>query len=174
MKNTKSLLLICFLILRVSNNCKVEVKQDEIQPDSESAPLKLDRQTLGNLCWKILHNFAAGYPDSPSDAHKAALKDLFFGFRQLFPCEMCRGHFNKMIDENPLVDTDRKSLTEYLCKIHNIVNKRIGHEIFDCSSLDEYYGGYDLSTNDVNYEADDEKEEEKENADLEEEEEKTS
>ena len=170
MKKTKSLIFFCLLLASITNSCKIEVKQDQIQPDSESAPLKLDRQTLGNLCWKVLHNFAAGYPDQPTDEHKAALKDLFVGFRQLFPCEMCRGHFNKMIDENPLVDTDRKSFSEYLCKIHNIVNKRLGHEIFDCSILDQYYGGYEVSTESANYEEDsNEEEKDDENSDLEEE-----
>lgn len=170
MKKTKSFIFFCFLLACIANSCKVEVGQDQILPDSESAPLKLDRQSLGNLCWKVLHNFAAGYPDHPTDEDKAALNDLFEGFKKLYPCEVCREHFNKMTNEYPLVNTDRKSFSGYLCKIHNIVNARIGHVQFDCSSLDNHYGGYELSTENVNYEEDsNEEEKDNENTDLEEE-----
>lgn len=36
---------------------------------------------------------------------------------------------------------DRKSLVNYFCKIHNIVNKRLNKEEFDCSKAYNEWGG---------------------------------
>lgn len=46
-----------------------------------------------------------------------------------------------MIDENPLVTSNRKDVVGYFCKIHNIVNLRLNKEIFDCEKAFDHWGG---------------------------------
>ncbi len=134
----KSLLALCLLIL-LSHQCKVEIKDNEMQPDPESQPLTISREHLGNMSWLMFHYFAGGYPENPSDDEKAAFKDLIKGFRYLFPCEMCRGHFRKMTNENPLDNSGKLATSKYFCKIHNIVNKRLGKPEFLCDRVPDVY-----------------------------------
>lgn len=39
--------------------------------------------------------------------------------------------------EHPLDVTSQKRLSEWVCKFHNRVNKKLGKPIFDCSKVDE-------------------------------------
>jgi FAD-linked sulfhydryl oxidase len=115
--------------------------RDDIIPDANSTPLRLNRASLGHISWKVLHSFAAAYPQEPKEEHKQALLSLIQAFRVLYPCEVCRGHFNRMIDENPVVTSNRHDVVIYFCEIHNIVNKRLGKPLFDCDKALEYWGG---------------------------------
>lgn len=46
-----------------------------------------------------------------------------------------------MLQENPIEVSGRYELANYLCFIHNIVNKRLGKSIFDCTNVLEFWGG---------------------------------
>lgn len=140
----KSLIYISYLILSlflINFNNSMRVTKEDIIPDADSSPLKLNRQELGKIGWKMLHSFAAAYPTEPTDKQKKAFHDLINAFRVLYPCEECRGHFDKMIEENPVKDDNRKTVVLYLCKLHNIVNKKLGKDIFDCKKAFEFWGG---------------------------------
>lgn len=138
----KSLLLISYLLfISTSNLNSLELSKDAIVPDGSSSPLRLDRQKLGHITWKVLHSFAAAYPIEPSVEAKFAWRSLIFAFTQLYPCEECRGHFKKMIDKHPPVDTNRHDVVMYVCQLHNIVNERLNKPIFDCSKAFDFWGG---------------------------------
>ena len=46
-----------------------------------------------------------------------------------------------MLSENPVKNNSREELVFYMCTIHNIVNKRLGKQIFDCNNAMNYWGG---------------------------------
>lgn len=45
-----------------------------------------------------------------------------------------------MISENPVDVSTRDNFMKYLCKIHNIVNKRIGKNEFPCENVVDVWG----------------------------------
>lgn len=45
------------------------------------------------------------------------------------------------LEAHPPATDCRQSLTKWLCIIHNKVNKKIGKPIFDCTKIDERWGG---------------------------------
>lgn len=64
-------------------------------PQHHQVECPLDRQELGRFSWSLLHTFAAYYPETPSATDKEAMNGLIVGFKQLYPCKHCRGHFQK-------------------------------------------------------------------------------
>ena len=148
----KTLLFVTYLLLSLSFINTMKVTKDSIIPDADSSPLKLDRQELGIIGWKMLHSFAAAYPTEPTKKEKLALHALVNAFRVLYPCEECRGHFNTMIESHPVKDSNRKEVVMYFCELHNIVNKKLGKEEFDCDKAFEFWGG------DCGFSGDDEEE----------------
>lgn len=40
-----------------------------------------------------------------------------------------------MISENPIQAGSREDFMKYVCTIHNIVNERLGKEIFPCENI---------------------------------------
>jgi FAD-linked sulfhydryl oxidase len=59
----------------------------------------------------------------------------------LFPCQTCRGHFKKMLQDFPVKNANREELVLYLCGLHNKVNERLSKPIFDCNKAFEFWGG---------------------------------
>ena len=45
-----------------------------------------------------------------------------------------------MIKENPVRAKSREEFMFYICEIHNIVNERIGKEIFPCEKIIDIWG----------------------------------
>ena len=41
------------------------------------------------------------------------------------------------LKKNPPLTKNRTELSQWLCRIHNEINKRLGKEEFDCSKVDE-------------------------------------
>jgi hypothetical protein len=46
-----------------------------------------------------------------------------------------------MIQEFPVKNGSRQEVVEYVCFLHNHVNKRLGKPEFDCAKASQYWGG---------------------------------
>lgn len=46
-----------------------------------------------------------------------------------------------MLEYNPIRNSNRVDLVRYICKLHNIVNKRLDKKEFDCSKAFDHWGG---------------------------------
>lgn len=44
--------------------------------------------------------------------------------------------FNR-ISKNPPAVSNQKDLSQWMCDMHNIVNKKLGKPIFDCTKVEE-------------------------------------
>lgn len=95
------------------------------------------KRELGRAGWTLLHNIAIKYPYFPTEKEKEDLKSFLILFGKLFPCEECRPHFKKMVNENPPNFEGHEKFNKWLYKVHNIVNKRIGNRIFDYNKLNK-------------------------------------
>lgn len=109
--------------------------------DDHSYKLRLSKAELGNHGWHLLHSFAASFPTEPSEEEKQQFKNLLISFTYLYPCKSCRHHFKEMLDSNPIEVDSREKISNYLCRLHNLVNQRIGKQIFDCSKNLDFWGG---------------------------------
>lgn len=138
---------LIFLILVISTYKMSHIKRRNsnvktfLFPDDSSSKLRLTKEKLGRYSWNILHTIAASYPKNPNEEDKIAIKNFVDSFSYLYPCNECKKHFQKMIDENVIKSNSREELVQYFCDLHNIVNKRLEKPIFDCKEALNYWGG---------------------------------
>ncbi|XP_014243434.1 FAD-linked sulfhydryl oxidase ALR isoform X2 [Cimex lectularius] len=111
-----------------------EKAQEQPHVDNECP---LDREDLGRATWSFLHSMAAYYPDKPTESDKRCMKQFFNSFAKFYPCNECATHFQEDLRKIPPQVSDSDQLSEWLCKMHNRVNVRLGKEAFDCSRVKE-------------------------------------
>jgi FAD-linked sulfhydryl oxidase len=89
----------------------------------------------------LLHSIASQYPDEPTEREKRDAKNLINAVAALYPCKECQTHFQTVIKRYPPEVGDSVSFQEWMCKVHNVVNEKLGKEIFDCAKVEERWGG---------------------------------
>jgi len=86
----------------------------------------------GPAMWESIHCVAFGYPLEPTPEQKKYYKDFFMNLMNVLPCKFCRDSYKDFITKEKdtvLTDDDlknRESLTKFVFKIHNRVNKKLG------------------------------------------------
>ncbi|KAJ1500546.1 hypothetical protein HMI54_004339 [Coelomomyces lativittatus] len=95
------------------------------------------RKELGHASWHLIHTMGNSYPLKPKEDEQEAMRLFLYLLGRLYPCGECASHFRAMLSEHPPGPhlKDRPSLAIYLCKLHNKVNLRLHHPIFDCSQV---------------------------------------
>lgn len=81
----------------------------------------------------------AKFPDSPTADDSAALKSYIHLFARLYPCGDCARHFQKVLEKYPPQVASRSTAAVWACHVHNVVNKRLKKEEFDCSKIGDFY-----------------------------------
>ncbi|CAG9857550.1 unnamed protein product [Phyllotreta striolata] len=97
----------------------------------------LDKEELGNKTWGLLHTIAAKYPEKPGSTDKKTMSEFFTLLSRIYPCEHCAQDFREDLKCDPPKLECREELSQWLCRLHNKVNKKIGKEEFDCSKVNE-------------------------------------
>ena len=107
--------------------------------DEPNDECPLDRNQLGAYSWALIHTFTAYYPQSPTPNDRTAMQGFLNGFKYLYPCTHCRGHFQKDYDRgmwpfilDPPNLEDHKEINLWACRQHNYVNKILGKAQFNC------------------------------------------
>ena len=86
----------------------------------------------GPAMWESLHCIAFGYPIEPTEEQKNNYKIFFTNLMNVLPCKCCRDSYKDFLtkeDDTIFTDSDlknRETLTRWLFKIHNRVNKKLG------------------------------------------------
>ncbi|KXJ70995.1 FAD-linked sulfhydryl oxidase ALR [Aedes albopictus] len=113
---------------------------DTPPPPEPSGPPKhcpLDKERLGRHTWGLLHTMAAYYPDEPSPQDRTNVQKFFEAFAKVYPCEYCAKDFQKELKDSPPEVKSQHTLSQWLCRMHNRVNVKIGKPEFDCSKVNE-------------------------------------
>ncbi|ENN75156.1 hypothetical protein D910_02402 [Dendroctonus ponderosae] len=97
----------------------------------------LDKDELGNKSWGLLHSMAAKYPEKPSQVQKCDMKTFFNVFAKFYPCQHCAEDLREEIKIDPPKVESQEQLSQWLCRLHNKVNVKVGKEVFDCSKVNE-------------------------------------
>ena len=80
----------------------------------------------------------ASYPNDPTGGDKKQITNFMHGLTNLFPCRIRGDHLLKMLKKEGVKVNSREELVNYICKIHNIVNKVLNKPIFDCKKAFDY------------------------------------
>ncbi len=129
-------------------------------PDGE-LPCPPDYTELGNSAWAFLHTMASYYPEEPevkvclcvlcgvlistttsitTPSHpqeQTAAQQLIHALAHLYPCTSCAQHLQQELQTNPPAVESRNALEQWMCRMHNSVNARLGKPMFDCSRVGE-------------------------------------
>ena len=130
-----------FLTPTITQESRTISKENILTPEGSSKPLKLTKPEIGRHSWALLHSMANTYPENPTEGEKKLMKKFMYGLARSYPCKVCGGHLLKMLDKKGLKIDSKKEFGEYLCNIHNIVNKVLNKTQFDCNKTFEIWKG---------------------------------
>uniref|UniRef100_A0A6B2EER8 Sulfhydryl oxidase n=1 Tax=Phlebotomus kandelakii TaxID=1109342 RepID=A0A6B2EER8_9DIPT len=97
----------------------------------------LDKNELGRSTWGFLHTMAAQYPKAPSQEQQRDMKSFFNHLSTFYPCEYCAKDLRDELKVDPPQAASQHDLSQWLCRLHNKVNEKLGKKVFDCTKVNE-------------------------------------
>ncbi|KAM3730383.1 hypothetical protein ACB098_12G083100 [Castanea mollissima] len=82
------------------------------------------KEDLGRATWTFLHALAA---------QMAILS-------RMYPCKECANHFKEVLRANPVQAGSHAEFSQWLCHVHNVVNRSLGKLVFPCERVDARWG----------------------------------
>eukprot|EP00879_Flechtneria_rotunda_P014243 GHRR01014880.1.p1 GENE.GHRR01014880.1~~GHRR01014880.1.p1 ORF type:complete len:316 (+),score=108.38 GHRR01014880.1:504-1451(+) len=119
-----------------SHQQEAQQQQQRRQPFwffEDEMPCPADILELGRSTWTLLHSIAAYYPDNPTPQQQQQMHQFIAALGEFYPCQECAGHLRRELKELPPAVGSAAELSDWMCRLHNMVNVRLGKPEFDCS-----------------------------------------
>ncbi|XP_062022699.1 FAD-linked sulfhydryl oxidase ERV1 isoform X1 [Rosa rugosa] len=113
--------------------------QDLINNKGKSAG-PVTKEGLGRATWTFLHTLAAQYPDNPTRQQKKDVKELMSILSRMYPCKECADHFQEILRSNPVQAGSHAEFSQWICHVHNTVNRSLNKVVFPCERVDARWG----------------------------------
>lgn len=99
----------------------------------------LNRAEVGRAAWAYLHTLAAYYPDVPSARQREEMERLLTLYVKHYPCGYCADRSMEQLVREPVARYvgSQAELSQWMCRLHNEVNERLGKPIFDCNFVNQ-------------------------------------
>ncbi|XP_072978811.1 FAD-linked sulfhydryl oxidase ERV1 [Typha angustifolia] len=120
-----------------------EENPDAVSPIKEKNVAPLTKEELGRATWTLLHTIAAQFPEQPTRQQSRDAKELMAILSRLYPCRDCADHFKEVLKANPVQAGSQAEFSQWLCHVHNVVNRSIGKLIFPCQRVNARWGKLD-------------------------------
>uniref|UniRef100_A0A453IQ46 Sulfhydryl oxidase n=1 Tax=Aegilops tauschii subsp. strangulata TaxID=200361 RepID=A0A453IQ46_AEGTS len=93
----------------------------------------------------LLHtiNSSKSFPDEPTRQQKRDAKELMALLSRIYPCKECAEHFKEVLKANPVQAGSQAEFSQWLCYVHNVVNRSLGKTIFPCQRVNARWGKLD-------------------------------
>ncbi|KAJ9552045.1 hypothetical protein OSB04_016090 [Centaurea solstitialis] len=101
------------------------------------------REQLGRATWTFIHTLGAQYPEKPTRQQKKDVKELMAILSRIYPCKECADHFKEVLRSNPVQAGSQAEFSQWLCRVHNVVNRSLGKPTFPCERVDARWGKLD-------------------------------
>ncbi|XP_061958200.1 FAD-linked sulfhydryl oxidase ERV1-like [Populus nigra] len=112
--------------------------KDVLNKGKSAAPVT--KEELGRATWTFLHTLAAQYPEHPTRQQKKDVKELMAILSRMYPCQECADHFKEVLRVNPVQAGSHVEFSQWLCHVHNVVNRSLGKLVFPCERVDARWG----------------------------------
>lgn len=112
--------------------------KDVLNKGKSAAPVT--KEELGRATWTFLHTLAAQYPEHPTRQQKKDVKELMAILSRMYPCQECADHFKEVLRVNPVQVGSHAEFSQWLCHVHNVVNRSLGKLVFPCERVDARWG----------------------------------
>ena len=131
-----------FFFLTPTVTTKESISKDNIlTAEGSTKPLKLTKPEIGRRTWALLHSIANTFPENPSEKDKNMMNKFLYGLARSYPCKVCGGHLIRMLDKKGIKMENKKEFINYICNMHNIVNKVLNKTEFDCDKAYNVWNG---------------------------------
>jgi FAD-linked sulfhydryl oxidase len=99
----------------------------------------LNRAEVGRAAWGFLHTVAAYYPSHPTPRQQEDMASLLSLYVKLYPCGYCADRSMEHLEREPIEQHVRSQndLAQWMCRMHNEVNERLGKPMFDCQYVNQ-------------------------------------
>ncbi|CAM6090981.1 unnamed protein product [Calypogeia fissa] len=133
----------------------------------------VSKEDLGRATWTFLHTLAAQFPEHPTKQQQRDAKDLMGILSRIYPCKECADHFkdvlyahsfsvlkvsstaihfstttmHKLVTQgaHPVESNSGEQLAQWMCRVHNVVNRSLGKAQFPCHRVDFRWGALDCN-----------------------------
>ncbi|PSS26134.1 FAD-linked sulfhydryl oxidase [Actinidia chinensis var. chinensis] len=109
-------------------------------PSEDKSTTPVTKEELGRSTWIFLHTLAAQYPDNPTRQQRKDVKELMEILSRMYPCKDCADHFKEILRSNPVQAGSQAEFSQWLCHVHNVVNRSLGKVAFSCERVDARWG----------------------------------
>ncbi|CAM6084702.1 unnamed protein product [Calypogeia fissa] len=116
-----------------------------VHNEQVSSGSAVSKEDLGRATWTFLHTLAAQFPEHPTKQQQRDAKDLMGILSRIYPCKECADHFKDVLKAHPVESNSGEQLAQWMCRVHNVVNRSLGKAQFPCHRVDFRWGALDCN-----------------------------